>query len=290
MADKVFVVADATSVMGKALALSLVREGRTVVMVARDPDNGNAALNEISMDTPDPKIDLQLCDLSILASVRNLAEILRSRYQTVDVVINNSRVHNRKRTVTIDGFEEMFAANYLGPFLLTTLLLDQLQAAAQANGSAHILNMVAPSTVPLDLDDLQSERNFNASNAFGAVQTANLLFTLELARRLENTGITVNAIQSSLVKEGGGFSGLFTRLTSPSPKKASGSIVEAATAPEFEKITGKLLNEGKEIDIPAYALDTSAQQRLWEISERLSGLSQTKGEMPINDPKLSDQV
>jgi NAD(P)-dependent dehydrogenase (short-subunit alcohol dehydrogenase family) len=206
-------------------------------------------------------------------------------------LINNASVYKRKRTVTVDGFEEMFAANHLGPFLLTNLLVEPLHAAVQADGSARVLNITAPSTVPLNFDDLQGERSFNSLNVFGATKMANLLFTFELARRLENTGITVNAIhpglaRSGLMKEAFILMRLFTRLASGPPEKVTGGILQAATAPEFANVSGKFLHNGKEIEAPAYARDRTAQQKLWEVSEQLTQLAATKGVTPINDPHL----
>jgi NAD(P)-dependent dehydrogenase (short-subunit alcohol dehydrogenase family) len=295
MPNKVFVVTGATSGIGKALATDLAKTGETLVIVAREAGRGSAALKETMLATQNRNIDLQLCDLSILSSVRNLAEILKSRYEKIDVLINNASVYKKKRAVTVDGFEEMFAANHLGPFLLTNLLLEPLQAAVQANGSARVLNITAPSTIALNFDDLQGERNFNSLNAFGATKMANLLFTFELARRLENTGITVNAIhpglaRSGLMKEAFFLMRLFTRMASAPPEKVTGAILQAAVGPEFEKMTGKFLHNGKEIDAPAYARDRAAQQRLWEMSERLTGLAATKGELPVNDPHLSSEI
>ena len=291
MANKVIVLTGVTSGIGKALALDLAKTGETVVMVARDQERGEAARNEIGRAAQNQNLDLQLCDLSVLSSVRNLAEILKSRYPTIDVLINNASVYKRRRAVTVDGFEEMFAANHLGPFLLTNLLLEQLQAAVQANGSARVLNITAPSTVPLNFDDLQNEKNFNSLTAFGETKMANLLFTFELARRLENTGITVNAIhpgltRSGLMREGSFLVRLLTRLASSPPEKMTGPILQAALGQEFEKTTGKFLHAGKEIDSAAYAHDRDAQQRLWELSERLTGLAANKGVTPVNDPHL----
>jgi NAD(P)-dependent dehydrogenase (short-subunit alcohol dehydrogenase family) len=292
MSNRVFVVTGTTSGIGKALALEIAKTGQTLVMVARDADRGQAALQEIRRQAPNPNINLQLCDLSILSSVRNLAEILKTKYEKINVLINNASVYKRKRTVTVDGFEEMFAANHLGPFLLTNLLLERLQAAVPAGGSARVLNITAPSTVPLNFDDLQGERNFNSLNAFGATKMANLLFTFELARRLENTGIMVNAIhpglaRSGLMKEGFILMRLFTRLASGPAEKVTGDILRVATDPEFASTSGKFLHHGKEIEAAAYAHDRTAQQRLWEVSEQLTQLAATKGELPINDPHLS---
>ena len=291
MPGKVFVITGATSGIGKALVVDMAKTGESIVIVARDADRGNATLEEIRLKTQNPNIDLQLGDLSILSSVRNLAEILKSKYESIDVLINNASVYKRKRTVTVDGFEEMFAANHLGPFLLTNLILENLQAAVAKNGSARVLNITAPSTTSLNFDDPQAERNFNSFTAFGATKMANLLFTLALARRLENTGITVNAIhpglaRSGLMKESSFLIRLLTRLASSPPENLSGSILQAAVAPEFEKTTGKFLHKGKELDAPAFAQDRTAQQKLWEISERLSGLAATQGVTPVNDPHL----
>ena len=291
MPNKVIVLTGVTSGIGKALALDLAKTGETVVMVARDQERGEAARNEIGRAAQNQNLDLQLCDLAVLSSVRNLAEILKSRYPTIDVLINNASVYKRRRAVTVDGFEEMFAANYLGPFLLTNLLLEPLQAAVQANGSARVLNITAPSTAPLNFDDLQNEKNFNSLRAFGETKMANLLFTFELARRLENTGITVNAIhpgltRSGLMRESSFLVRLLTRLASSPPEKMTGPILQAALGQEFEKTTGKFLHAGKELDSAAYAHDRDAQQRLWEMSERLTGLAANKGVTPVNDPHL----
>jgi NAD(P)-dependent dehydrogenase (short-subunit alcohol dehydrogenase family) len=168
MQNKIFVITGVTSGIGKALSFDIAKTGETLVMVARDANRGQALLEEIRSRTQNPNIDLQLCDPSILSSVRNVAEILKSRYEKINVLINNAAVHKRNRVITVDGFEEMFAANHLGPFLLTNLLLELLQAAVQSNGSARVLNITAPSTTHLSFDDLQGERNFNSLNAFGA--------------------------------------------------------------------------------------------------------------------------
>jgi len=158
MENKIFVVTGVTSGIGKALALDIAKTGETLVMVGRDAERGQAVLKEIKSQTQSSKIDLQLCDLSILSSVRNVAEILKSRYEKINVLINNAGVYKRERAITVDGFEEMFAANHLGPFLLTNLLLESLQAAVQADGSARVLSITAPSTTQLNFDDLQDEK------------------------------------------------------------------------------------------------------------------------------------
>lgn len=287
MSDHVFVITDTASTVGRTLAQDLARRGGTLVLVAREADTGGALREEIVRTSPETEVDLQLCDLSVLSSVRNLAEILTSKYEAIDGLINSAAVRRRKRAITVDGFEETFAANYLGPFLLTNLLVEPMQAAAQSRGFAQVMNIVAPSLTPLHLDDLHSEREFNGSHAFGASQTALLLFTFELARRLANTGILVNAIHASSVKSRTGKAGLsLGRLFGSGTREASSEILQVTTAAPSERITGKFLRDGKEINAPAYADDLQTQQKLWEISETLTGLAANRGVLPINDPHL----
>lgn len=293
MGNKVFVLTGVTSGIGKALALDIAKTGETLVMVARDADRGQAVLNEIKSQTQNPNIDLQLCDLSILSSVRNLAAILKSRYEKINVLINNAGVYKRQRVVTVDGYEEMFAANHLGPFLLTNLLLELLQTGVAADGSAQILNIAAPSTTQLNFDDLQGEKNFNSLTAFGASKMANLLFTMELARRLETTGITVNAVHPGLARSGilkESFAPLrfLTWLASRPAEKLTADILKVVTEPEFEKTTGKFFHRAKVIEVPAYANDRDAQERLWKLSEMLTDLTSNQGELPVNDPHLEE--
>jgi NAD(P)-dependent dehydrogenase (short-subunit alcohol dehydrogenase family) len=271
MNTKVYVVTGVTSGLGKAIAHELAKTGETVVMVARDPDRGEKVVKEISASTQNSNLDLQLCDLANLSSVRNLATIIMSRYDHIDALINNAGIYKKDRKTTVDGFETMFATNHLGPFLLTYLLMERIMAS----GSARIINITAPATNQLNFDDLQNEKNFNSLNTFGMTKMANLLFTFELARRMENTGVTVNAVhpglvRSSLMKEAFAPLRLLTGLFSASPTRAAQEIVRLATSPDLENVSGKFFHNGKEIEPAAYALDQNIQQKLWEISEQLT--------------------
>ena len=271
MNTKVYVVTGITSGLGKAIALALAKTGETVVLVARDADRGAQVVKDISFATQNPNLDLQLCDLASLSSVRNLATIINNRYEKIDVLINNASVYKRDRETTIDGYETMFATNHLGPFLLTYLLMDKLLAS----GSARIINITAPSTTQLNFDDLQSEKNFNPLTAFGASKMANLLFTYELARRMENRGTRVNAVnpglmRTSMAKEAPGPLRLIRWLFSSSPNSAAEDIVKLATAQEFADTHGKFLRKGKEVEAAEYALNPAIGLKLWEISEQLT--------------------
>jgi NAD(P)-dependent dehydrogenase (short-subunit alcohol dehydrogenase family) len=274
MGTKTFVVTGVTSGIGKALALDLAHAGETIVLVARDEQRGRDVQAEINSHTRNSNAELFIGDLSSLGSVRQLAGFIGAAHEHIDVLINNASIYKNKRVLSADGYELMFATNHLGPFLLTHLLLDALRAS----GPARILNITAPSTVKPNFDDLQGEKSFNSLNTFGATKMMNLLFTFELARRLENTGVTANAIhpglaRSNLMNESPALMRFFLRLASAPAERVAESIVRVAKAPEFEKANGKFLHKGREIEAPAYASDREAQQRLWEESMKLTGSS-----------------
>jgi NAD(P)-dependent dehydrogenase (short-subunit alcohol dehydrogenase family) len=177
--------------------------------------------------------------------------------------------------VTADGFETMFATNVLGPFLLTSLLLDRLRAA----GSARVLVLSAPSTVRLDFDDLQAERRFRSLTAFGATKAADLLFTFELARRLEGTGVTANAVhpglvRTNLMRQASAPLRWATRLVSASPERAAAAITPLALAPGYASQTGRFFRSGREIEPPPYTRDPDVGRHLWETCASLTTLSQ----------------
>jgi len=281
MAKKVIVVTGVTSGIGKALAMGLARSGENVVLVARDAQRGSLVQEEIKSQSQNPEIDLVLSDLSSLSSVRNAAAIIKSKHEKIDVLINNAAIYKSRREPSVDGFELMFVTNHLGPFLFTHLLLDPLLTS----GSARILNITAPSSTQIDFDDLQREKKFNSLNVFGATKMMNLLFTFELARRLENTGVTVNAVhpglaRSSLMNETSAPMRFLLRLGSAPAERVAVDIIRVALDPEFEKVTGRFFHKAKEIEPAAYAHDRTAQQRLWEISSNLTGITENTVDIP----------
>src|SRR5437588_3616421 len=219
MRGKVCVVTGSSSGLGKATALRLAELGATVILGCRDKERGEATLAEIRAASGNETVELMLIDLSVQQSVRTMVEEFKQRHDRLDVLINNAGVFKNVRTVTVDGLETMFATNHLGPFLLSNLLLDRLKTSAPS----RILTITAPSTSMLDFDDLQGEKKFQAFEAFGASKACNLLFTYELARRLEGTGVTVNAIhpglvRSSIMREAAAPIRWFTSLISAPPK------------------------------------------------------------------------
>jgi NAD(P)-dependent dehydrogenase (short-subunit alcohol dehydrogenase family) len=182
-------------------------------------------------------------------------------------------VFSRRRTLTADGLEMMFATNHLAPFLVTNLLLDRLRAS----GGGRVLTVSAPSTVRLDFDDLQGARRFSALRAFGASKAGNLLFTFELARRLEGSGVVANAVhpgvtRTALMREAPAPLRWLTRLRSAPPERAAAEIAPLLTSVDFASANGSFFHRGREIDASPYTRDPEVGRRLWEVSAALTKL------------------
>ena len=277
-------VTGATSGIGRVAAQSLAQRGARLVMVGRSPDKTAATVTAIQQATGSAAVEGLLADLSRQSQVRALAEQVRARYPQIDVLINNAGGVFGARQETADGLEMTFAVNHLAYFLLTNLLLANVKAAAQARGSARIINVAsrAHQRVPgLDFDDLQSRRHYSAFPVYGASKLANLLFTNELARRLAGTGVTVNALHPGLVSTGfgGNNRSVFWRLAyvfinraGRTPEQGADTIIYLATAPEVAGVTGQYFYERQAIEPSAAARDPEAARRLWTVSEQLTGL------------------
>ncbi len=262
-------VTGGTSGIGRALAEALAAAGLTVGIVARDARRGEEARGAIAAASGNGRVELLIGDLSDLSSVRRLATTLAEAHQAIDILVHCAAIYTPQHALTADGLETMFATNLAGPFLLTNLVLDQLRASP-----ARILVLSAPSTVRLDFDDLQAERRFRSLTTFGASKAADLLFTFELARRLEDSGVTANAIhpglvRTNLMRDAPVPLRWVTRLASRSPARAVESIVPVALAPEYEGRTGRFYKAGYEIDAPPYTRDPEVASRLWDATAAL---------------------
>jgi NAD(P)-dependent dehydrogenase (short-subunit alcohol dehydrogenase family) len=271
--DRICLVTGATSGIGKATAHELAARGATTVLVARDPAKGEAAAHEISDASGNDRLQVLVADLSSQGSIRALVEAFRGGHDRLDILINCASGLFRERHLTADGLEMTLALNYLAYFLLTNLLLDQLRRSE----SARILNISAPATTKIDFEDPQAQRRYRPLRVFGASKMAELMFTFELARRLEGTGISVNAVhpglvRSNLMHEAAAPFRFILRLRGRSPEHAGRAIADLATSPEFAGKTGRFYRDGKEIEPPTTATSVGLQGRLWELSERLTGL------------------
>ena len=194
-------------------------------------------------------------------------------YPRLDIVVHCAGVYTRRRIVTPDGLETMFATNQLAPFLLTNLLQERLIASAPA----RVLIVTAPASNKIDFDDLQGERGFRSLPRFGASKAADLFLTFEFARRFEGTGVTVNAVHPGLVRTDlmAGAPALLrwgVRLVSAPPKKAAAAIAPLLLASDYAGRSGRFFKGGKEIEPPEYTRDPDVARRLWEVDAMLVDL------------------
>jgi len=276
MQGKICLVTGSTRGLGKATAFALAQQHATVILGCRDRQRGEAALAEIKAGSPAATVDLLLLNLSVQHSIRTAVTEFESRYDHLDVLINNAAVFTRQRTLTADGYETMFATNHLGPFLLTNLLLSRLKAAT----AARILTITAPSTTRIAFEDVQAEHKFSALHAFGASKAANLLFTYDLARRLASTNVTVNAfypglVKTSLMREAPAPLRWLNPVFGQSPEPVAQSVVYYASSPDVQGMTGLLFNKGRQpMDSSPYTRDRAVQQQLWEASMALASLEE----------------
>lgn len=276
---RVCMVTGGNSGIGKETAVGLTKLGATVVIVCRDKTKGEAAQSEIKAKSENQLVDLMLADLSSMQSVRQLADEFKRKYQKLQVLVNNAGVVLSKRRVTPEGLEQTFATNHLGHFLLTSLLLDLIKASAPA----RIINISSEAHRGsiIHFDDLQGEKKYSSFRAYGQSKLANVLFTYELTRKLEGTRVTVNCLHPGVVRTGfghdsGGIMSVGIWLVSPflmSAEKAARAAVYLASSSEVEGVTGKYFRKKREARSSAESYDVEAAQRLWQVSEELTGLS-----------------
>jgi NAD(P)-dependent dehydrogenase (short-subunit alcohol dehydrogenase family) len=279
MTGRVCLITGGNSGIGKATALGLAKLDATVVIVSRDRDKGEAALLEIRTRSGNKNVDAMVCDLSSQDSVRELAHDFRGRYKRLHVLINNAGIFLPKRTVTVDGLEATFATNHLGHFLLTNLLLDLLKA----NAPSRIINLTSSAHygTEMDFEDLQGEKKYSGYHAYSQSKLANVLFTYQLAKLLEGTGVTANCLHPGVVRTGfgkdqSGLMNILVRIGSPFMMSADGAAraaVYLATSPELEKVTGKFYSKGKETESSKQSYNTASAERLWKQSAELTNWS-----------------
>ncbi len=276
--NKTIVVTGATSGIGRATAVGLARLDSRLILVGRDAGRAEETVAEIRKATGRKDVEIVRGDFARQAEVRRVADELLARTDKIDVLVNNAGVTMMKRTTTPDGFETTFAVNHLGYFLLTGLLLPRLRAAAPG---ARIVNVASDAHRwgVLDLADLQNEREYKAMKVYGQSKTANILFTRELARRLEGSGVTVNALHPGAVatRLGRGSGPLFDLLQRvisvfmKSPEQGAETSIFLASDPGLEGVNGRYFANRKEKEPQPHASDPALARQLWGISEGLTG-------------------
>jgi NAD(P)-dependent dehydrogenase (short-subunit alcohol dehydrogenase family) len=280
-------VTGATSGLGLATARQLAALGATVIVVGRDAAKCAAVSASISSGSGAGAVDWLVADFADQDAVRRLAVEANERYPRLDVLVNNAGATYAKRRMTPEGAELTLAVNHLAPFLLTTLLLDRLRESAPA----RIVNVssVAHESARFDFDDPAMERGYRPFAAYGRSKLANLWFTHELARRLEGSGVTVNAVHPGLVRTAlGDHSGALRRggwrllhvayrKHSLSPDEGAAAITHLATAPELEDVTGRYFVGRRPAESSPPSRDPAAAARLWALSEELTCARSTTG-------------
>ena len=279
MAEKVCLVTGGNSGIGKSVALGLAKMGATVVVVSRNKEKGETAVTDTVEKSGNKNLELIQADMSSQNSIRQLVNEFRARHEKLHLLINNAGVYLTKRSETEDGLESTFAVNHLGPFLLTSLLVDILKASAPS----RIVNVTsdAHKGARVNFDDLQGERKFSGWQAYGQSKLAMILYTHGLAKKLEGTGVTVNSahpgvVRTNFAKNNGGlvmrgfrFLGMFFI----SPESAAKRILYVATSPDLEGVTGKYFTKMHEVKSSQESYDDDSARRLWQISEQLTHLS-----------------
>ena len=273
MQGKICLVTGSTRGLGKATALALAELRTIVILGCRDRQRGEAVLAEIKAACPTANVDLLLLDLSVQHSIRSAVTEFESRYDHIDVLINNAAVFTRERTLTADGYETMFATNHLGPFLLTNLLLERLQAAPLA----RILTITPPSATKIAFEDLQAEHSFRALQSFSASKGCNLYFTSELAHRLAGTTVTVNAfypglVKTSLMREAPAPLRWLNSVFGHAPESVAERVVYYAASSDVQGMTGMVFHRGRAAR--PCTTDRAASQHLWEASLALAPLDE----------------
>jgi NAD(P)-dependent dehydrogenase (short-subunit alcohol dehydrogenase family) len=286
---KVIVITGASRGVGLETAKQLAGQGAEVAMVCRDRTRGERARSEIAQVATGKQPRLFLADLSTQADVRRVAEEVKESYDHVDVLINNAGIANATRQVSADGIEQTWATNHLAPFLLSELLLPLLVGAP----AGRIINVTTEIySKKLDLDNVQGDRKYSFFGAYRASKLGNVLFTRELAKRLDGAGVTALAVSPGPAKTNlggdgpGGVMGMVTSVIRHTPllrpaDQAAGGIVWAATEPELSEASGQLYMRRKQLKLKGAATDPALAEAVWKLSEEQTGIDPERSSVTV---------
>jgi NAD(P)-dependent dehydrogenase (short-subunit alcohol dehydrogenase family) len=277
--DKVALVTGSTSGIGFAAALELSRRGANVIVHGRSHARCRFALEKLRRLGTGKSITCLAADLSSQGNIRGLARQVMDKYDRLDVLINNAGAVFITRKLSVDDIEMTFATNHLAYFLLTDLLLPLLKAAP----SARIVNVASHAHFgnPIDFENLELKRGYMPLKAYNRTKFANVLFTYALARRLEGTHVTANALHPGFVatrmgSNNGFIVGFFARLVMSAgipPKEGARTVVYLASSPEAEGVSGGYFHKQRPVRSDARTYEIEDQERLWVISERMTAAS-----------------
>jgi retinol dehydrogenase-14 len=279
MAGRTVLVTGGTAGIGRATAVGLATMGAHLAVCGRDRRRAEGAAGEIRA-AGGGQVEVFVADLSCQSEVRRLADEVLQRLSRIDVLVNNVGGYWNTRHVTADGLERTFAVNHLAPFLLTNLLLDRLQHSAPARVVTVASN--AHGQGRIDFDDLQGERSYSGARAYNQSKLANVLFTYELARGLQATLVTANALHPGVVRTSFGAedpAGVqrllvpFLRPFMKAPAQGAATSIHLASAPDLEQVTGRYFVNSKPKRSSERSYDQAAAARLWQVSAALVGLT-----------------
>lgn len=268
---KTVLITGATGTIGKAAAMELANQNCHLILLGRNSRKLSAVRDEIIKATTNNHIDIVVADLSEPQSVLKATAEIKSKYTSLNTLINVAAVFRRDRLENSMELEYMFATNHLGPFILTYELLDLLKS----NKPSRVITVSAPSTTKIKFGDLQGKKKFSAGfmGAFGASKMMNLMFTYSLAQRLEGTGVTANVfhpglVKSDLTREMPALMNFIFKKISSKPDKAAKMLCKLAIDEEYKNSNGKFLTlEGKELKPNTYSQNKDLQEKLWTLSE-----------------------
>jgi NAD(P)-dependent dehydrogenase (short-subunit alcohol dehydrogenase family) len=266
LAEATILVTGATDGLGKRVASALAGQGATLLLHGRNRERLQATLEEVSEQTGSEKLRCYLADFSSLDAVRKLAERILSDEDRLEVLINNAGIIVQERKESEDGYELTFQVNYLSHFLLTRLLLPLLEYSSPS----RIVNVASAGQSPVDFSNLMLEQGYDAMKAYSQSKLAQVMFTFELAERLADTEVSVNALhpaslmETKMVEETFGY-------TMSTVEEGADATVHLAASPELEGVTGRYFDGKREARADRQAYDEEARQTLWELSEQLCG-------------------
>ena len=270
MKNKIVLITGATSGIGKETAIGLAKLGATIVFTARDTTKGEKTKKELIKASKNKNIHMLKCDLASFESIKKCCKEFKSKFDKLHVLINNAGVWDFKRRESKDGIENIFATNYLAPFLMTNLLLDLLKKTSPS----RIINVTSGMHYgTINFDDIEFKEKFSGAKAYRQSKLGLILFTRILAKKLKGTGVTVNTAhpgmnKTDLGRDAGGFSKMIFKMMGKDPSIVAETSIYLASSPELENITGEYWakKEIKKSSKESYDMDLA--EKLWDVSKK----------------------
>lgn len=268
MANPIVLVTGSTDGIGKATAFLLAKEGWEVILHGRYPEKGRAVQRELQIKMGGDKPDIVLADYKSLDAIRRMASEVSSRYQRLDVLVNNVGTYQKTRQLTDDGFEMTFGVNYLGPFLLTQLLFPLLKRSAPSR-IVTVASAAHEDVQRINWNNLQGEQSYHAWDAYALSKFADIAFTYVLAREIDGSGVTANCLHPGVV-DTKLLRSAFPNLPAISPEKGALTSVYLSVSPFVTSVSGTYFDNQKPVSSSPLTYERSVQDRLWQIADDMT--------------------